>query len=665
MQRNRLLWPARLAVVTLTALAGHLAVADDPKADSLDVHGRVLGPDGKPRGGVSIDLLPSENKASNFPHVRSDAAGQFQLSVKKSSLQDSTDPESFWRSTVLVASAEGCGPDWTRAGELPASGEWTPRLVEDEPIEGTVTDLGGTPLPGMKIRFRAVHATKDGSLDGLLRGLRDNPFQFWQHGLLPDALRTTPPGVRAELTTDREGRFRIAGLGRERLVTLEIAGPSIESLTLHVLTRREVDLKALKNLSPQNRMMHEAGANLPLFYASRFHHLAGPSRPIVGTVRERQTQAPIPNIGVTIYAVGRESFVHVKADALGRYRIEGVPASGKLRALAFPTGEEPYLKATQELSLTATDLEPATVDFKLARGILIKGRLTDSSDGHPVAGVVTYMTYSDNPFLKDIPAIGGDGPGVRTKPDGRYTFIALPGPGVLGATSDDDRFTMSRPDQWGRPSDSRGMYQTAQVGLVACNNFHKVVKIDPAKDTTTLTVNIGLDPGQTVRGTLVDADGNAVQGATVTARTALGSTENLADASFAVTGLEADRPRPIWFYHPGRNLGRMLLLPGSESGPLTVTLQPCGSFLGRAVSAKGMPRPNVKVDVSVEAKPWNRAHQRVHTDSDGRFRITGLLAGLSYALYMENAPDSITGLAVRSGETRDLGDLSPDTKVAK
>ena len=77
-----------------------------------------------------------------------------------------------------------------------------------------------------------------------------------------------------------------------------------------------------------------------------------------------------------------------------------------------------------------------------------------------------------------------------------------------------------------------------------------------------------------------------------------------------------------------------------------------------------MPRPNVRVDVSVEDKPWNRGHQSVRTDSDGRFRITGLLAGISYAIYMEDAASSITGLAVRSGETRDLGDLRPDAKAA-
>jgi len=209
------------------------------------------------------------------------------------------------------------------------------------------------------------------------------------------------------------------------------------------------------------------------------------------------------------------------------------------------------------------------------------------------------------------------------------------------------------------------MYQTAQIGLVTCGYFHKVVKIGPAQDTTSLTVNIGLDPGQTVHGTLVDPDGRPVPGAMVTSRTALGFTDTLADASVEVTGLESDRPRPVWFYHPGRNLGRMLLMPGSESGPLTVTLQPCGSFLGRAINAKGMPRPNVRVYVSIDAKPNGREHQNVRTDSDGRFRITGLLGGLSYAVYVEDTGNRITGLVVRSGETRDLGDLSPDTKAVK
>ena len=179
----------------------------------------------------------------------------------------------------------------SKQAELPASGEWTPRLVEDEPIEGTVTDTGGTPLAGVKIRLQhdpSDHGRLARRLSqlGARQSLSLLPAQPAGHagsGRRRPACRRNAPQIK-------QGRFHIAGVGRERLVTLEVAGPNIERLTFYTLTRRDADLKALKNLSPQNRMMHEAGANLPLIYSSRFHHVAGPSRPIVGTVRDGQTQ---------------------------------------------------------------------------------------------------------------------------------------------------------------------------------------------------------------------------------------------------------------------------------------------------------------------------------------------------------------------------------------
>jgi len=665
MRRSLLLRSAQLAIVTMAAIGENPARADDPRSDKLEVRGHVLGPDGKPKAGARVGVLPIEDNAGTKVQATSDAQGRFHFTIVKSSLQDPSDVEESWRRAVLVASAQGCGPDWIEAAQLSAGGEWTPRLVADDvPIEGTVADLGGTPLAGVKIHFDSLHASGDGTLDGFLKSLRDHPFHIIERHLLPKTLWGVP-GVPAEVKTDDQGRFRITGLGRERLARLEVEGPNIEKLSIYVLTRRDANLKVLSNLSPAHRVYMEAGANLPVIYPGRFHHLAGPSRPIVGTVRDRATKAPIPGMGVTIYAPGRESFVHVKADEQGRYRIEGLPAAGRLRALAFPLKDEPYLKATHELTLTATDLKPVTFDFDLARGVLVRGRLTDTSNGRAVQGTVTYLAYSDNPFLKGVPEIGGDGPFVETQQDGTYILVALPGPGVLAARAGDDRFTMARPEQWGRPTGAEGMYLTAQMGLVACNFFHKVVKIEPQKDATSLKMDIGLDPGQAIRGSLVDPEGKPVAGVSVTHRTALGFTDNLVDASFEVTGLESDRPRQVWFYHAKRNLGRMLSLPGSDPGPLTVALQPCGSFLGRALDANGMPRPNVRVSVSVDAKPHGTHHQDARTDSDGRFRITGLRAGVSYVLEMQDATARVNGLLVRSGETRDLGDLRPDTKTVK
>ena len=666
MRRTICLLAIRLAITIAVALSGTSAFADDAKSDTLKVHGRVVSPEGKPMSGARIGLSPMGEKSETQVRTTSDREGRFQIIVVKSSLQKPDEPEGSWRNRTLIASADGCGPDWVELGQLPAGGEWTPRLVADDaPIEGTVADLGGTPVAGAKIHLNSIHVSADGTLDGFLIALRENPFHFLERRLLPRALWDVPPGVPADVTTDRQGRFRIPGVGRERLANLEVSGPNIETLVIYVLTRRDANLKALQQISPEHRAYMEAGANLPVMYPSRFHHLAGPSRPIIGVVRDRETKQPIPRMGVTIYARGRESFVHVKTDDAGRYRIEGLPAAGRVRALAFPMKDEPYLKATHEFTLSATDLKPLTFNFDLARGVLIAGHLTDASTGLPVQGSVTYLAYSDNPFLKGVPEIGGDGPGVQTREDGSYTLVALPGPGVLAARAQDDRFTMARPEQFGRPADDQQMYTTAQMGLVACNYFHKVVKIEPTKEESTLKLDIALDPGQTVRGSVNDPEGKSVADVSVSARTALGFPENLGDSSFEITGLESDRPRQVWFYHAKRNLGRLLSLPGDNPGRLTVTLQPCGSFLGRAVDSHGMPRPNVRISVSVEAKPFARHHQDVRTDSDGRFRITGLLAGLSYSLHVPDAKDQVSGLTVRTGETRDLGDLGPETTIAK
>ena len=51
-------------------------------------------------------------------------------------------------------------------------------------------------------------------------------------------------------------------------------------------------------------------------------------------------------------------------------------------------------------------------------------------------------------------------------------------------------------------------------------------------------------------------------------------------------------------------------------------------------------------------------HQMVRTDADGRFRITGLLPGLTYTLTGDTVPPTGVGeITVRIGEVKDLGDL--------
>src|SRR5581483_5166034 len=84
-------------------------------------------------------------------------------------------------------------------------------------------------------------------------------------------------------------------------------------------------------------------------------------------------------------------------------------------------------------------LDPLVVDFDLAGGLVVRGRLTDKATGKPVHGRVFYSPLVDNPNAKDLP-----GPGVvtvvdigKTEEDGSFAAVVLPGPGLLAAQADD------------------------------------------------------------------------------------------------------------------------------------------------------------------------------------------------------------------------------------
>ena len=47
------------------------------------------------------------------------------------------------------------------------------------------------------------------------------------------------------------------------MVNLEVEGPSIETLTIHVLTRRDLDLKRADRTSPTYRMQYEMADERP------------------------------------------------------------------------------------------------------------------------------------------------------------------------------------------------------------------------------------------------------------------------------------------------------------------------------------------------------------------------------------------------------------------
>ena len=122
--------------------------------------------------------------------------------------------------------------------EVPPDGrsdDLTLQLVDDEPITGQIVDLEGKPVPGATLQVLEIHAAAGEDLGPWLeaakakKGLSDQLEQQY----LPRVTIAPAPKV----TTDAEGRFRLTGIGRNRLVVAQLDGPTIVSQHLHILTR--------------------------------------------------------------------------------------------------------------------------------------------------------------------------------------------------------------------------------------------------------------------------------------------------------------------------------------------------------------------------------------------------------------------------------------------
>ena len=132
----------------------------------------------------------------------------------------------------VVASAPGYGPGWASAVRSPGDpDETTLRLVEDgPPIEGRIVDLEGRPVAGARVKVANIWFARKGSLSDWLDRTRSGGVRGPWQGL--DQLPTA-----VEAATGPDGRFRLTGIGRDRLAELLVSAPTIATAQLYVANR--------------------------------------------------------------------------------------------------------------------------------------------------------------------------------------------------------------------------------------------------------------------------------------------------------------------------------------------------------------------------------------------------------------------------------------------
>jgi RNA polymerase sigma factor (sigma-70 family) len=652
--------------------AAERAAKVDPNApERLEIKGRVLNPDGKPVKDAKVWLVTEawavrRTVAGPKRVATTDADGTFAFN------EDGARRPRYWSADAqVVATAEGFGLGWANAAEAKDK-ILDLKLVKDEPISGRVLTLEGQPVAGAKVRVVEVARPAGPDLSAWLADLKAkdrplhklHPSHFHHEGRLIEAGGPIP-GQPEPAVTDAEGRFRITGLGRERLVEFKIEGPSIATVWIQSMTRASPTLTVAEDPGDSRYGNHT-------YYGETFDFAAKPTQPIEGKVTDRETGKPLAGVSVRGHWKWHE--LSTVTDKDGKYRLTGLE-TGRHELIAFPTPDQPYHRMSASGGEIASQKD-ATVDFALTRGHWVTGKVVNVRTGKPEAGApVHYHPLADEAAYISVPGskAWSQEPAMFTAEDGTFRVVTFPcrGAVVVNGYSGGYITANQRPLQGDAESLDQGMRNpntvpTSPVVNLMSHHAVAIVNVDP-KNPKEYTIT--LDPGVTVQVKLVDADGKPVTGAGVGGQSSWSLWNANQKAEIELHQYNPDGPRSILFLHPERGIGKLVEPKKGDAGPWEVKLEPVGTATGRLVTADGKPIANAVLQIHYRLPghdAWTPSflHEKVRSDEKGVFRLGNLVAGVTYDL--RYSTDRGAGRAqhyevfkVKAGETKDLGDIKP------
>ncbi len=629
--------------------------------DSIAYGGRVLGPGGQPVMGAQLYLTGAsggygEGRSTPAPVVAtSGPEGRFEFQVPKTQLgQD-------WACVAATAANHGAG--WV---VVPADGRrdgLTIHLVQDDvPITGQILNLEGKPVVGATLRVLQINAARGEDLGPWLEAVRG------KKGLSLDLEQKYVPrytlALSPQAVTDTAGRFRLTGIGCNRLVRARLEGPGIASEKLYLLTRPG---KAITVPYHEGNPESNDPRSVIVYYAANFQHVAVPTRPVIGVVRDRDTGKPLA--GVKIRSDSRASTsnqyrrldteVWTSTDAKGRYRLVGLAKGTGYMMVVVPAGDQPYV-ATRKPVPDSPGLDPVTVDVELKRGVWIEGKLTDKATGQPLQGAVEYFSMYTNPNLRDYPGLDFANYNiVSSKADGTYRVAGLPGPGLLGVLYHRVPYLRAneREDEFGTRERS---FNTTPYAILFPSNYNALARIDPPGGAEVVKCDITIDPGWSSRVLVQGPDNNPLAGVRCFGLTGWSWESQGGKTGEFTLWFNPYHPHDVLLQHPEKRLVGVVRPPKENGGTVTVRMELGAVITGRLVDADGKPRTDVELGVTFH--PWKKSADhpyspnRIQTDREGRFRVEAVLPGCSYRLKDEQG-EVIIESELRSGQTKDLGDV--------
>ena len=156
-------------------------------AETLEVNGRVLAPDGRPVAGAAVAAVYASTHKDPWPKATSGPDGRFSIHVRNP--EPPADSYSY-----VVASASGYGigrRDTVERADGTAQAVVT--LVEEgPPIEGRILDLEGRPIVGASVDTSRIWYDKKENIAGWIAKARNGATaDLWQ-GMQTISLEAKP-----------------------------------------------------------------------------------------------------------------------------------------------------------------------------------------------------------------------------------------------------------------------------------------------------------------------------------------------------------------------------------------------------------------------------------------------------------------------------------------
>jgi protocatechuate 3,4-dioxygenase beta subunit len=649
----------------------------ESKSEPVTVRGQVFAPDGRPAAGVEVFACYHRYVTAvpimvRLATTRTDAIGRYEISFHKP--HNAADVVSFgksdiWKSmTCIYARQPGYGPDAARWNEVDTTKPVNLKLVPDVPIQGRLLDLEGSPVSGATVEIQSISGRSSDELRRFLKTVREG---LYAARLLT---KTIPPDDRPRITTDADGRFRVANVGKDRVVGLVFRGETIAYSEVTVVTKEIQPME--QRVDPDMEWKERRRVVGPTFTFT-----APPTRVIAGVVRDARDRKPLAGVRITSDTfpgtiLSGVRTLSTKTDDAGRFRLVGMP-KGPGGAIAVFPDSQPYFPRR----LTVPDKagrEPIALDIDLHRGIWITGRVTDKLDGRPQTARIAYYPLRTNTYAAQLSEFVDrelpDGPGndvQRTSgEDGTYRILGVPGPALISAwcTGGDYRMGVGFDDLKTVKPDKNGHLMEAVFsngGPAPGRKWPNVVKeVTFPEEPKAAACDLTLDPGEAVNISVVDASGKPVTDYDVTGRSPTRRfTPPLQESQFRVVGLAQGEKRIVLIHHAGRHIGKALTIDFGRHTPrsMTVRLEPCATIVGRSVDRDGVPVGGARLEPFVwPIGDYASQLPGATAGADGRFRHVAVLPGVEYQVNLRLGFMPTTArerLSVKPGETIDLGDV--------